>query len=101
MESIIMIVFGIIISVIGIFNMKGNISSIHWYHRTRIKKEDIKKYGLLIGLGTLIIGISIILSGLIQIIFEIESFDYMIIISLIIGLILFIYAQFKYNKGIF
>lgn len=102
MESIIsMIVFGVVISVLGIFNMKGNVSSIHWYHRTRIKKEDVKKYGLLMGIGTLLIGISLIVTGLLQFFFELDSIDFILFISFIIGLVIFIYAQFKYNKGIF
>lgn len=95
------IVFGIIISILGIINMTGNVATIHWYHRTRIKKEDIKKYGMLVGVGTLIIGISIILAGILQMIFELESLEYITIIGLVIGLTLFVYAQFKYNKGIF
>lgn len=101
MDNIILLVFGILFIVIGTMNMKGDISSIHWYHRTRIKKEDIKKYGLLVGIGTLLIGISMILTVLIQIIFDIEFFEYLIIIGLVIWFVLFIYAQIKYNKGIF
>lgn len=27
------VILGIIISILGISNMKGNISSLHWYHR--------------------------------------------------------------------
>lgn len=101
MDNIILLVFGILFIVIGTMNMKGDISSIHWYHRTRIKKKDIKKYGLLVGIGTLLIGISMILTVLIQIIFDIEFFEYLIIIGLVIWFVLFIYAQIKYNKGIF
>lgn len=102
MEDIIMmIIFGVIILVLGLFNMKGNISSVHWYHRTRIKKEDVWKYGLLVGIGTLIIGLSLILTGILHMFFSFEWINYINIISLIIWLVLFVYAQFKYNKGIF
>lgn len=101
MDFIPLLVFGVLFIWIGFMNIKGNINTIHWYHRARIKKEDIKKYGLLVGIGTLLIGISMILTVLIQIIFDIEFFEYLIIIGLVIWFVLFIYAQIKYNKGIF
>ena len=40
-EFIIQIIIGLIIIIIGILNMKGNISLLHSYHRKRVKKEDI------------------------------------------------------------
>ena len=96
-----MIVFGLIISTLGIINMTGNISSIHWYHRKRVIKEDYKKYGSLVGIGTLIIGVSLILDSLVQMVLKIPTFDYIAIFGFVIGIIFFLYAQVKYNKGIF
>lgn len=96
-----MIIFGIIISIIGIINMTGNISSIHLYHRKRIKKENYKKYGFLVGCSTLIMGVSLMLDSLVQIILKISTFDYITLFGFIVGIIIFLYAQFKYNKGIF
>ena len=40
-EFIIQIIIGLVLVIIGIFNMKGNISLLHSYHRKRVKKEDI------------------------------------------------------------
>ena len=61
MDSIIgPIILGIIISVLGVFNMRGNISSVHWYHRQRVTEADRKPFGKLVGGGTLLIGISLI-----------------------------------------
>lgn len=100
-SNIEMTIFGILILIIGIINMTGNISSIHSYHRKRIKKEDYKKYGKLVGLGTSIIGLSVTLTGILQIIFYIQNFSCIIVTGLVIGFILFVYAQIKYNKGIF
>ena len=55
MESIfVTIPVGIILCVIGILNMKGNISSLHSYHRNNIKEEDIKPFGKLVCLGTVL-----------------------------------------------
>ena len=45
MENIIMLILGVFISVVGIVNIKGNISTIHSYNRRKVKEEDIPKYG--------------------------------------------------------
>ena len=50
------VILGIIISILGISNMKGNISSLHWYHRQRVSPDDVMPFGKRVGLGTLIIG---------------------------------------------
>ena len=81
MENIIMLILGVFISVVGIVNIKGNISTIHSYNRRKVKEEDIPKYGKTVGTGTLIIGISLV--------------------AVIVGLGFILYGQFKYNKGIF
>ena len=38
MENIIMLILGVFISVVGIVNIKGNISTIHSYNRRRVKE---------------------------------------------------------------
>ncbi len=99
---------GILISVLGIINMTGNISSLHWYHRQRVTEENRKPFGRLVGLGTLIVGIAITVFGVLLFATEkTESVIYVIIgtIELIFGiaggLALSFYAMIKYNKGIF
>lgn len=57
MEEIILLILGLFISVLGIINMTGNISTIHWYNRRKVTEEDIPKYGKAMGIGTLIIGV--------------------------------------------
>lgn len=102
------IVLGIILIVIGISNMRGNISSLHSYHRKRVTEEDRLPFGRLVGVGTIICGVSIALySVLSYFALKLQS-DALIIIStgiLIVGLLLGIglnfYAMIKYNKGIF
>ena len=101
MEYIFMIIFGICIIVLGLFNYKGNISSIHWYNRTKITKENSKKYGEAMGLGTIIIGVSLTITAILQMIFEIASLWLITLVGVIIGLVFLLYGQFKYNKGIF
>ena len=101
MEYIFMIIFGICIIVLGILNYKGNISSIHWYNRTRITKENSKKYGEAMGFGTIIIGVSLTITAILQMIFEIASLWLITLVGVIVGLVFLLYGQFKYNKGIF
>ena len=60
MEKLTLLLFGSIISVIGIMNIRGNISTIHFYNRGKVKEEDIPKYGKAVGTGTLIVGLSLI-----------------------------------------
>ena len=60
MDNIALLILGIFISVIGIVNMTGNISTIHSYNRRKVKEEDVPKYGRAAGTGTLIIGVSLI-----------------------------------------
>ena len=100
MENIIMLILGLFISVVGIINIKGNISTIHSYNRRRVKEEDIPKYGKVVGTGTLIIGISLVLGFIVSFWSE-EIMGYIILPAIIIGLGLILYGQFKYNKGIF
>ena len=61
MENIMLLILGVFISVMGIVNIKGNISTIHSYNRRKVKEEDVPKYGKAVGTGTLIIGISLVL----------------------------------------
>lgn len=102
------IILGIFISVLGFSNMKGNISSIHWYHRKRITEENRLPFGRMIGLGTIICGISIMIFGCFSFVAEKTQIDLFSIIGavivvagLVIGLALSLYAMIKYNKGIF
>ena len=100
-EFIIQIIIGLILIIIGIFNMKGNISLLHSYHRKTVKKDDIIPFGKKIGIGSIIIGITIIITGSLTILNYTTISNITLIIGLIIGLIIIFYAMFKYNKGIF
>ena len=62
MENMMLLVLGICISVLGIVNIRGNISTIHSYNRGKVKEEDVPKYGKAVGTGTLIMGISLVLA---------------------------------------
>ena len=100
MDNIALLILGIFISAIGIVNMTGNISTIHSYNRRKVKEEDVPKYGRAVGTGTLIIGVSLIAAFVIAF-WSKEAMSFIVIPALVIGLGFILYAQFKYNKGIF
>ena len=102
------ILLGIFLCVLGRFNMKGDISSVHRYHRARLTVEDKAPFGRLVGSGTLIIGLSTIALGCLSFLAEITQIEIftvigsvIVVIGILIGLAMCLYAMFKYNKGIF
>lgn len=96
-----MLIFGVLIVCLGIMNFKGNISSIHWYNHRKVAKENEKQYGKYMGIGTIIVGSSLILNSILQMIFGLEIFYCIIVIGVVVGLGFILYSQIKYNKGIF
>ncbi len=100
MDNIALLILGIFISIIGIVNMTGNISTIHSYNRRKVKEEDVPKYGRAVGTGTLIIGVSLI-AAFVTTFWSEDAMSFIVIPALVIGLGFILYAQFKYNKGIF
>ena len=53
-EFIITTLLGIVCIVLGVLNMKGNISTVHWYHRKRVSEENRLPFGRLVGFGRLL-----------------------------------------------
>lgn len=108
-DALPLIAFGVIITLLGTFNLKGNIASIHWYNRRKVTKENQLSYCRLVGAGSIVIGVSMLLSAMVQILFTaiIGMAPAMLIsgaisiFGIIIGLVLILIAQFKYNKGLF
>ena len=100
MEYLLLLVLGIFLSILGIVNMKGNISTIHSYNRRKVKEEDIPKYGKAVGTGTLIIGAAHALAYFITFWNE-EMVEFIVLPALAVGLAFILYGQIKYNHGIF
>ena len=99
---------GVLCIVMGAFHMKGNLSTLHFYHRHRVSEQDRLPFGKLVGLGTIIIGVAIIVFGILLMIGE--SLERPVfasigtgvaIVGTVVGLVLSFYAMIKYNKGIF
>ena len=100
MEHLLLLVLGIFLSVLGIVNKKGNISTIHSCNRRKVKEEDIPKYGKAVGTGTLIIGAALSLAYFITLWSE-EMVEFIVFPALVVGLAFILYGQIKYNHGIF
>ena len=107
-EYIVTFLVGVIFIVLGISNMKGNISSLHSYHRNRVSEEDRIPFGKQVGVGTIIIGIGIIVFSVLSAVTLYTENDIFILLgtvlligAIIIGLVISFRAMIKYNKGIF
>ena len=101
-------IVGVICVVLGISNRKGNISTLHSYHRNRVAEEDRIPFGKKVGLGTIIIGCAVmvfsVLTGLVSLtgneVFAVIG-TVVLIAGLAVGLAIAFAAMIKYNKGIF
>ena len=107
-SSLFCMALGIVICVIGIRNMQGDISTLHSYHRSRVSEEDVKPMGKLVGLGTIIIGASVIIYSILLLVTLKTALDIftlvgaaILIVGIVIGLVLNVYAMKKYNGGVF
>ena len=107
-EFIVPFAIGVLCLVLGILNRKGDIRSLHSYHRKRVSEADRIPFGKLVGLGTIIIGVGAIFNGIFSLLakfFAVEMLGFIglavFITGLAVGLILNFYAMVKYNKGIF
>ena len=107
-SSILTFAIGVICIILGIMNTRGNISSLHSYHTKRVAKENVPAFGKLVGLGTIIIGVGVILFSILSVTEyytknEIFVTIGMVIMSIgfVVGIALSFYAMKKYNGGIF
>ena len=100
MDDLMLLILGLVISVLGVVNIRGNISTIHAYNRRKVKEEDIPKYGKAVGTGTLVIGVSFVL-GYVALFWSESVMSGIVLSGVLVGLGFLLYGQFKYNKGIF
>ena len=99
---------GAVCVVLGISNMRGNISTLHSYHRNRVSEEDRIPFGKKVGLGTIIIGCGIMAYSVLAAITLLTDHQIFIsignvvmIASVVVGLGIAFWAMKKYNKGVF
>ena len=105
---IVLLIFGGFVIGMGVVNMRGNLSTLHSYHVKRVTEENRMAFGRLVGGGTALIGASIVLYGVCFLIYEKTGSDLpiligtpLLIVGIVVGMVLSVYAMIKYNKGIF
>lgn len=101
-------VIGIICIAIGVSNRKGNLSMLHSYHIKRVSEQDKIPFGRLVGLGMMIIGVSMMGFSALGALALFCNNELLVrigtgiqIAGLVVGLGISFYAMFKYNKGLF
>ena len=106
--NIVAFLVGVVCIVLGISNMRGNISTLHSYHRHRVSEEDRIPFGKQVGLGTIIVGIGIIVFSVLTSVTLYTENDIfvsigtaLLIVGIVVGLVISLRAMQKYNKGIF
>ena len=107
-SSVVTLIVGLVCIALGISNMRGNISSLHSYHRHRVAEEDVLPFGKKVGLGTIIMGIGIVVFAILSAITFYTENDLFIsigtglmIAGFAVGMVITFRAMIKYNKGIF
>lgn len=102
------VLVGILFIVLGIVNLTGNISTLHSYHRNRVRKEDEKPLGVRVGIGMLILSVAIIAFGVLTFLAEQTGQERLGAIAtgvmlggIVIALPIILLAVKKYNHGIF
>ena len=101
MKSIVELVLGLFVIALGLANIMGNISIIHWYNRRRFTEEDAPKYGRVVGTGIVIMGVGLVISYFVMTFWSEYIADIIVLVMGIGGFLVALYGQFKYNKGIF
>lgn len=100
-EYLLLLFLGLSMCVLGVLNIRGDVSSVHWYNRWRVSTTDLPAYGRIIGKGTLLIGLSVSCAAGGQMMYASDLWWYVLLAGLIIGVSIMIYGQFRYNHGFF
>ena len=103
-----MILVGLVLVALGIANRKGNINSLHRYHRHRVAEQDRLPFGRLVGLGTVVAGGTVTAAGVLTLAAQRlqqpalqAAVEWLVLPGLAVGLGISLYAIVKYNKGLF
>ena len=90
-------VVGLLLAAMGfLIWKKQKVSLLHDYHYKNVKEEDLPAYTKEMGLGLIVMGLGIILTGVLDLI-ESSFWWAAMAVGFVIGLIMIIHAQKKYN----
>ena len=102
MMAVVLLAAGILFLILGwLIWKKEKITLLHDYHYAKVKPEDRKAYTGAMGKGLSAMGIGMIAGGVMQLPqYEVIGW-YLLGAAFAVGLAVMIYAQMKYNRGIF
>ena len=101
-ELIILSAVGLLLVIFGLLIWrKKKVSLIHEYHYRNVRPEDIPVYSRLMGIALLIFGVGIILTGVINIVFDTALGWVAFIVGMVVFFIIANHAQKKYNGSWF
>ena len=96
------IVIGIFLTVLGLVTWKKRqINILHEYHYRNVKTEDVPAYTRSMGIGQIIIGSGLCLTGILILVTESTSSWMAFTAGFIAGMFIMHRAQMKYNGGWF
>ena len=91
---------GVICIILGVLLWKRQkVSILHDYHYKNVKKEDLPAYTRLMGIGLIVIGAGIIITGLLNLI-KSSLWWIPLLTGFILGLAIIYMAQKKYNGSV-
>lgn len=96
-----LLILGLLLAAVSVPNLMGHIGTIHRYNRSRVSEENAPVYGRIVGTGTMVMGASIVLAAIGMMIFRTDAFFFLIVGGFVVGLAIILYAQIKYNGGLF
>ena len=99
MELIAMLFVGAVLIALGGYHMKGNLPSNRREENADETKENIRRHGFTVGLGTAIIGASVLIAGVLQIVFLAQWPLVIALVGVLVGMGLALYGQIRLIKG--
>ena len=100
-EFILFLLVGLGIVVVGVFVFKGNIRIIHSYHWKKVSDADKGVFCKFHGIADIVLGLCLIVTSILELLKLSQVSWIAALVGAVICLALVLYAQFKYNKGIF
>ena len=91
---------GLLIIVLGLVLWLGRkVSILHAYHYKNVKEEDLPAYCRMMGIGLIVIGLGIAVSGVLDLFYS-SLWWLPTVVGFVLGLTVLFIAQKKYNGSI-